>query len=398
MNTRRPATADRLAPFRTTIFAEMSALAAKHGAINLSQGFPDEAGPSQAHEAATKAMYAGHNQYAPLPGTPQLRHAIAEWSAGRNTLEADPDTEITVTAGATEALAATMLGLVNPGDEVILFEPFYDCYRAAVAFAGATPRFVQLKPDVNDARFTFDESQLRAAFTKKTKAILVNTPHNPTGTVFSRTELETIAACCEQHNTLAISDEVYETLTYDEAQPHISIAALPGMQDRTVTVSSIGKSFSLTGWKIGWAIAAPHLTAGIRAAHQFLTFAVATPLQLAAAELLTKGQQHAESIRAHDRAMRDLLVPALADLGFACSNPAGTYFVMADHTEVSNKLGLEDDVAFCQYLTEHAKVAGIPPSAFYSTPADGKRYIRFAFCKRQATLEQAVTNLRAALS
>lgn len=401
MPARTQHTARRLAPFGTTIFAEMSALAARHHAVNLSQGFPDDPGPSLAHDAAARAMRAGHNQYAPLPGTPELRNAIAAWSAEHNNINANPNTDITITAGATEALAAAMLGLVNPGDEVILFEPYYDCYRAAVAFAGATPRFVQLRPDPTNTRFTFDESELRAAFTPNTKAVLINTPHNPTGTVLSRAELQFIAELCQQHDTIAIADEVYETLTYDESQPHISIASLPGMPARTITVSSMGKSFSLTGWKIGWAIAPEHLTAGIRAAHQFLTFAVATPLQLACAELLGSGRAHAESIRAHDHAMRDLLVPALTDLGFQCFNPAGTYFVIADHTEVSTKLGLPPeptaDAALCQHLTEHAKVAAIPPSAFYSTPTDGQRFIRFAFCKQQPTIEQAITNLRATL-
>ncbi len=402
MQTHAPGhTARRLAPFGTTIFAQMSALAAQHHAVNLSQGFPDDPGPAAAHEAAARAMQAGHNQYAPLPGTPQLRRAIADWSASRSRISPDPDTGITVTAGATEALAAATLGLVNPGDEVVLFEPFYDSYRACVAFAGATPRFVQLRPDESGTRFTFDEPELRAAFTDKTRLVLINTPHNPTGAVLSKAELQTIADLCLQHDAIALADEVYETLTYDESQPHISIATLPGMADRTVTVSSIGKSFSLTGWKIGWAIAPSHLTAAVRAAHQFLTFAVATPLQHAAAELLTKHHAIAESIRAHDHAMRDLLVPALTDLGFKCFNPAGTYFVMADHTEVSAGLALSPettpDAALCRHLTEHARVAAIPPSAFYSTPSDGGRFIRFAFCKQQPTIEQAIANLRETL-
>ncbi|MFK7882878.1 MAG: aminotransferase class I/II-fold pyridoxal phosphate-dependent enzyme [Phycisphaerales bacterium] len=393
-----PATADRLRPFGTTIFAEMSALAVKHRAVNLSQGFPDDPGPAAAHAAANRAMQAGHNQYAPMPGIPTLRQAIADWTHSLNALNPNPNTDITVTAGATEALAAAMLGLVNPGDEVILFEPYYDSYRACVAFAGATPRFVQLKPDPTNTRFTFDEAELRAAFTSKTKLVLVNTPHNPTGTVLSRAELQTIAALCQQHDVLALSDEVYETLTYNESEPHISIASLPGMHERTITVSSIGKSYSLTGWKIGWAVAPQHLTAGIRAAHQFLTFAVATPFQHAAAELLTSHRNEAQAITEHDHAMRDLLVPALTDLGFKCFNPAGTYFVMADHTEVSNRLALTPDptadVALCQHITEHAKVAAIPPSAFYSTPTDGQSFIRFAFCKQQRTIEQAIANLR----
>lgn len=391
-------TAERLRPFGTTIFAEMTALAIEHRAVNLSQGFPDDPGPERAHRAAAEAMRQGRNQYAPLPGIAPLREAVAAWLDRRQGLAIDPATEVTVTAGATEALAAAMLGTINPGDRVVLFEPYYDCYRAAVAFAGGVPIFVTMRPDASGTRFTFDEAELRAAFAQSPRMVLVNTPHNPTGTVLTREELGLIAGLCAEHDTIALADEVYETLTFDEAQPHVSIATLPGMRERTITVSSIGKSFSLTGWKVGWAVAPAPLTRAVRSAHQFLTFAVATPLQHAAADLLMHADDTAESIRAHDHAMRDLLVPALTDLGFQCFNPAGTYFVMADHTEVSGKLGLPNDIALCRHLTQHAGVAAIPPSAFYSNPAEGHPYIRFAFCKQQPTIEQAIARLRSALS
>lgn len=388
-------TAERLRPFGTTIFTEMTALALKHNAVNLSQGFPDEPGPELAHDAAARAMRAGHNQYAPMPGLPDLRRAIADWSRRSIALDADPDREITVTAGATEAIAAALIGLVNPGDEVVLFEPFYDSYRAAVAMAGATPRYVTLRP--RHDRFSFEPSQLRAAFSSRTRAVIVNSPHNPTGTVFTPDELAQIADCCVQHDAIAISDEVYERITYDPAQPHASIASIPSMRDRAVVISSIGKSFSLTGWKIGWAVAAPDLTAGIRSAHQFLTFAVATPLQHAAAVLLDLGDDVARRIAAHDDAMRRRLVPALTDLGFRVYDPAGAYFVMAEHDEVSRRVGVLGDVALCRWLTAEAGVAAIPPSAFYNDTAEGSRYIRFAFCKREPTIDEAIRRLRHAL-
>lgn len=387
--------AERLRPFGTTIFAEMTALAARHGAINLSQGFPDDPGPESAHEAAARAMQDGHNQYAPLAGVPELRQAVARWAARGIGLDPHPDREVTVTAGATEALAATFLGLINSGDEVVLFEPFYDSYRAGVALAGGVPRFVTMRPRAG--RFGFDPAELAAAFGPRTRAVVVNTPHNPTGAVLSKEELAQIADLCVRHDAIAISDEVYERLTYDPAQPHRSIAALPGMWERSVVISSLGKTFSLTGWKIGWAMAPPSLTAGVRAAHQFLTYAVATPLQHAAAGLLDHGGAHVERIVAHDHAMLKRFAPVLADLGFNVFDPAGTYFVMAGHGAVSERLGLEDDVALCRWLTAEAGVAAIPTSAFYDDVAEGSRYVRFAFCKRQETIDEAVRRLRGAL-
>lgn len=385
--------ADRLRPFGTTIFAEMTRLAVKHNAVNLAQGFPDFDGPEFIKDAAHAAMRAGHNQYARTTGIPPLSEAIAEQWRARTGLPADPDTEVTVTSGCTEALAATFLGLFNPGDEVILFEPFYDSYRAGVAMAGATPRFVALRAGPAGI-FEFDPQELARAVGPRTRAILVNTPHNPTGKVYTRAELELIADLCRRHDLIAITDEVYEHLVYEPDLPHLSLATFPGMAERTVTLSSLGKSFSLTGWKIGWAIAPPHLTAGVRAAHQFLTFATATPLQHGAVEAIRRGAEAVRDLAAMLRANRDYLAAALRDLGFGVHLPAGTYFIMADHSALSARLGAKDDREFCTRLTQEYGVAAIPPSVFYDRPELGRTLARFAFCKKRQTLEAAVERLR----
>ncbi len=381
----KPQVADRLASFGSTIFTEISLLAIEHDAINLGQGFPNFDGPDFVKQAAIDAVNAGHGQYARMFGVPDLNRAIAERFQGDTGLSVDPDREITVTSGCTEALAASFLGLVNPGDEVILFEPYYDSYRACLAMCGATPKFITLRPP----NFAVDEAQLRAAFSDNTRAILINTPHNPTGKVFTRSELELIAGLCQQHDVLAITDEVYEKLTFDVE--HIAMATLPGMFERTVTLSSLGKTFSLTGWKIGWAIAPPALTAGVRASHQFLTFATATPLQHGAIAALQAEKSYYTEFVAVYRQRRDVLAHGLTEIGFDVFTPDGTYFILADHTP----FGFADDVAFCQHLVKEVGVAAIPPSAFYHDPTDGGTLVRFAFCKELDTLRAAIDRLGA---
>lgn len=395
--TRQPCIAERFAPLGTTIFAKMTALAQKHNAVNLSQGFPDFDGPDFVKAAAIDAINSGSNQYARSFGEPVLTDALATMWQSCTGQSIDPNTQLTVTSGCTEALAATFLGLINPGDEVIMFEPFYDSYRACVAMAGATARFVTLTPAEvghGEAHFVFDETALRNAFkSEKIKAILVNTPHNPTGKVFTKAELELIAQLCIEHDVIAITDEVYEHLVYDENLPHLRLATFPGMAERTVTLSSLGKSFSLTGWKLGWSIASPELTAGVRSAHQFLTYASATPLEHAAAVAITQGSSYIMQLVAQYRDARRFLCNALREIGFGVIEPAGTYFIMADHTP----FGFEDDVAFCQHLTEHVGVAAIPPGAFYADASQGKSLVRFCFCKQQATLDEAVRRMQAGL-
>ncbi len=386
--------AHRFTSFGTTIFSEMTALANTHKAVNLSQGFPDFDGPSIGKDQAIDAINNGHNQYAPMPGTPILRQAIASWASRITGINPDPDTEITVTNGCTEAIAATMLGLINPGDEVIIFEPYYDSYRACLAMADAKPIFVTLHP--TEDGFAYRPDELADAFSDRTKAILINTPHNPTGTVLSDTQLNEIAALCIKHDTIAIADEVYERLVYP-ANTHRSIASVPNMRQRTVVLSSSGKSFSLTGWKIGWSIAPPNLAAGIRAAHQFLTFSVATPLQYGVAELLNTGEEEIDKLLTHYTHTRSLLAEALDELGFGVRLPQGSYFIMAEHRQITEKLGLTSDVDLCRWLPINAGVAAIPPSAFYSNPSQGAPFVRFAFCKQTKTIDQAIDRLRRAL-
>lgn len=373
-----------LSPFGTTVFAEISRLALEHSAVNLGQGFPDFDGPEWVRKAAADALLTRPNQYAPTNGLPELTAAIAgRWRAATGHA-IDPATSITVTAGCTEAIAATLLGLLNPGDEVVLFEPFYDSYRACMAMAGATPRFVLLRwPE-----FSFDPRDLDKAITKRTRAIIVNTPHNPTGKVFSGAELELIAELCRKHNLIAITDEVYEDLAY-EAE-HLRLATLPGMWERTITLSSIGKTFSLTGWKIGWAIAPAPLTAPVRAAHQFLTFAINPALQIGAAAALGAPPAYFTEVRAQFLAGRDALLECLTRIGFAVSPPPGGYFIMAEHSP----FGHDSDTAFVRHLIGTVGVAAIPPSAFYHDhPEEGRRLVRFAFCKKSDTIREACRRL-----
>ncbi len=391
MSMDRACISERLRPFGTTIFSEMTALANEHGAVNLSQGFPDFDGPDVAKRAAAEAIARGDNQYAPMPGTPVLREAISEHWHRATGQRVDPLAEVTVTNGCTEAISAAMLGLLNPGDEVVVFEPYYDCYRAAIAFAGAMPRFVALRPSAS-GRFEFDQDELERAFNERTRAVLVNTPHNPTGKVFTTEELRAIAELCIRHDAVVIADEVYEHLTYD-GHAHVCIATVEGMAQRTLTLSSIGKSYSLTGWKVGWAIGPAALTASVRAAHQFLTFSVATPLQFGAASALRDGGAYVRELLSHYEAQKRQLTSALGAIGFGVQACEGTYFVMADHSAVSKRLGLSGDVEMCRYLTTEVGVAAIPPSVFYGRPELGRTLVRFAFCKRAETMAEAISRL-----
>ncbi len=384
-------TAQRFSPFGTTIFAEMTALAQQHDAVNLGQGFPDFDGPLFVKEAAIDALTTKHNQYAPLAGVPELTGVLGELWSRETGIACDPRAHVTVTAGCTEAIAAALLGLVNPGDEVILFEPYYDSYRAAVAMAGGVPRFVTLKaPD-----FRFDRAALAEMFTERTKVVLVNTPHNPTGRVFSREELATIAELCVANDVLALTDEVYERLVFEGE--HLRLATFPGMAERTLSMSSLGKTFSLTGWKIGWAIGPEAMTRAIRAAHQFLTFAVATPLQRAAAAALASPPSYYGELRRSFRAKRDALCDALEMIGFDVRRPEGGYFVMADFRTLDlGRLGLPDDAddaMFCKALVEKVGVAAIPPSFFYEHKDEGSSMARFAFCKQDETIAEGVKRL-----
>ena len=371
--------AERLAGFGTSIFTEMSALAERTGSINLGQGFPDEDGPSEVLDSAAAALHAGANQYAPLPGVPALRAAIVEHQRSRYGLEHDPDTEVQVTFGATEAIAAALLGLCNPGDEVIALDPTYDSYAAGVALAGARLRRVPLNPPA----WRFETADLEAVVSERTRLVLLNSPHNPTGRVLDRTELEAVAAVCREHDLIAVTDEVYEHLVFDGE--HVPLATLPGMAERTLTISSIGKTFSVTGWKIGWACGPAALVGAVRGAKQFMTFAGGTPLQHASAVALGIAEEHGARLAGELKAKRDRLCAGLERAGFEVLRPAGTYFVNVD-------VG-EDAVAFCRELPERAGVVGIPTSVFSGDPERVRTLVRFAFCKREEVIDDAARRL-----
>ena len=372
----------RLAAFGTTIFAEMTALAQRTGAVNLGQGFPDTDGPAEVLEAAAAAMRAGHNQYAPLHGVPALREAIAAHQARWYGLDVDPDAGVLVTFGATEAVAAAMLALCDPGDDVVLLEPYYDSYAAVIELAGARRRPVTLRePD-----FALDPEALTAAVTDRTRLVLLNSPHNPLGRVLSRAELEAVAAVCRERDLVAVTDEVYEHLVYDGE--HVPLATLPGMAERTLTISSLGKTFSLTGWKVGWATGPPELVRAVAAAKQFLSFAGGTPLQHAAATALAM-HEHPRALANDLRRKRDRLCAGLEAAGFGVHVPAGTYFVNAD----IRPLGAIDGRAFCWDLPERAGVVAVPTVAFYDDEAAGRHLVRFAFCKRDEVLDEAARRL-----
>ncbi len=387
----RPLLNRRLAEFGTTIFAEMSALAVKTGAINLGQGFPDTDGPEEIREAAVRALREGHgNQYPPGPGIPELRTAIAAHQRRRYGLSYDPDTEVLVTAGATEAIAAALLALLEPGDEVIAFEPYYDSYAASIAMAGGTRVPVTLRPHLEQGgSFRLDLDELRAAVTDRTRLLLINTPHNPTGTVLTRQELAAIAELAVERNLLVVTDEVYEHLVFDDAE-HLPLASFPGMRERTVTIGSAGKTFSFTGWKVGWVTATPALVTAVRSVKQFLTYVASGPFQYAVAEALALPDAYFTGFRADMLARRDVLAAGLAQAGFEVFKPAGTYFVTTD----IRPLGEKDGFAFCRALPERAGVVAIPNAVFYDDREAGAPFVRFAFCKREEVLREAVERLR----
>jgi N-succinyldiaminopimelate aminotransferase len=380
-----------------TVFTEFTLLAQKSGAVNLGQGFPDFDGPDEIKDAAIEAIRSGVNQYAAGPGAPLLRRAIAGHAARFHGQAVDPDSMITVTSGATEALFDALLGLVDPGDEVVLFEPFYDSYIAGIELSGGVAKSVLLRPpDGEHKAFWFEPDELRAAFSEKTKMVILNTPHNPTGKVFTRAELEQIAALCEEHDVLALVDEVYEHLAYAPAR-HLRFATLPGMDARTLTVSSAGKSFSLTGWKIGWAIGPQALRAAVQSVHQFVTFASAAPLQHAVARALALPDSFFAGQREALASRRDRLAAALGRAGLPALACEGAYFLLADISAARARDGapFKDDFAFCRDLTERIGVAAIPSSAFYSAARveHGQPWARFAFCKREETIAEAEARL-----
>jgi len=368
----------------TTIFAEMSALAARTGAINLGQGFPDTDGPREVLDAAVAAIRSGQNQYPPGRGVPALREAIAAHQRRFHGLDVDPDREVLVTAGATEAIAATVMALCSPGDEVVVFEPYYDSYAAAVELAGAVRRTVPL----SFPGYGFDAQAFEGAFSDRTRLVLLNTPHNPTGHVFTLPELERIAAVARERGVLVVTDEVYEHLLFD-GRRHVPMASLPGMRERTVTISSAGKTFSVTGWKVGWLVAPAELVEAVTTVKQFLTYVNAGPFQPAVAVGLGLPDGVYDGVAARLQAGRDLLVEGLIAAGFEVSVPGGTYFVVAD----AAPLGYDDGLQLCRALPDLAGVVGVPVRVFHDDPEAGRSLVRFAVCKRPEVLQEAARRL-----
>jgi aminotransferase len=362
----------------------MTRLCNRHGGVNLAQGFPDFAAPEALKRAACAAIEADVNQYAITWGAQRLRQALVEKTRSFSGLSYDPETELTVCCGSTECMAATLLGLVDPGDEVIVFEPFYENYGPDAILCGAQPRFVTLRePD-----WSFDPAELARAFSDRTKAIIINTPNNPTGKVFAREELEQVAALCRRWDVVAVTDEIYEHITYDGAE-HVSLAGLEGMRERTVTISGISKTYSLTGWRIGYCLAAAPLTSAIRKVHDFLTVGAPAPLQEAAAEALSFPREYYAKLADDYRQRRDFLVPELERAGFKTYPPRGAYYVM---TDISG-FGFDDDIRFARHLIEEVGVAAVPGSSFYSDPSSGRQRLRFHFARKRETLEAAVERL-----
>lgn len=380
----RRLTSEKASRFSESVIREMSRLAAKHQAVNLAQGFPDFPCPPELKEAACQAIHDDVNQYAITWGDRPFRQAVAEKSQWYLGLNVDPETQVTVTCGATEAMAATMLATVDPGDEVIVFTPYYENYGPDAILAGATPRYVTLHPP----EWTFDEEELRQAFTPRTKAIIINTPHNPTGKVFSRQELETIAALCQKWGVLAFTDEIYEHILYDGAT-HTAMASLPGMEPLTVTINGLSKTYSVTGWRVGYIIAPPAITDAIRKVHDFLTVGAAAPLQRAGVTALTLPQSYYKVLAETYEEKRDLMLSVLDHAGIRYFKPKGAYYVFCDISD----FGHNSDMAFTHYLLTEIGVAVVPGSSFFSQPEQGHRYVRFCFSKRPETLDAAKERL-----
>ena len=381
---------DKVEHFTESVIREMTRQAMLHGAVNLAQGFPDFPAPAEIKRAAQEAIAADVNQYAITWGAKNLRNAIARQMQEWQGIAVDPETQITVCCGSTEAMISTLLAVCNKGDEVVIFEPFYENYGPDSVLSGARPVFVKLRPPTTaEGEWTFDERELRAAFHHQTKAIILNTPNNPTGKVFTRGELELIRDLCVEFNVLAITDEIYEHILYDGTQ-HISMAGLEGMAERTVTINGLSKSYSVTGWRVGWAVAPPAITNAIRKVHDFLTVGAPAPLQEAGAEALALPRAYYENLANGYRARRDRLMPALAEAGFRCFRPRGAYYVMTD----ISAFGFADDVAFTKYLVKEIGVAAVPGSSFYNDPRNGAKQVRFAFCKKDVTLDEAGRRLR----
>jgi aspartate/methionine/tyrosine aminotransferase len=376
--------------FTESVIREMTRQAMLYDAVNLSQGFPDFPAPAEIKRAAQEAIAADINQYSITWGSKNLRDAIARQVRQWQGMNVDPETELTVCCGSTEAIVSTLLAVCNAGDEIIIFEPFYENYGPDSIVAGAKPRFVKLRPPAKpDGEWTFDERELRAAFHNHTKAIVVNTPNNPTGKVFTHAELELIRDLCVEFNVLAITDEIYEHILYDGAR-HISIATLEGMRERTVTINGMSKTYAVTGWRVGWTIAPAAITNAIRKVHDFLTVGAPAPLQEAGVVALGMPSSYYHSLAEGYRARRDRLMPALTEAGFRCFRPRGAYYIMTDIAG----FGFEDDVKFTSYLVREIGVAAVPGSSFYNDPRDGAQQVRFAFCKKDATLDEAASRLR----
>ncbi len=374
--------------FTESVIREMTRQAMLYGAINLAQGFPDFAAPEQIKRAAQEAIAADVNQYAITWGAKPLRQAIARQMERWQGIAVDPEREITVCCGSTEAMIASLLAVTNPRDEVVIFEPFYENYGPDTILSGAQPRFVKLRPPADAGDWVFDERELRAAFHGNTKAIILNTPNNPTGKVFTRAELETIRDLCVEFDVLAITDEIYEHIIYDGAR-HVSLAGLEGMRERTITINGMSKTYSVTGWRVGWAVAPPELTSAIRKVHDFLTVGAAAPLQAAGAVALSLPESYYQQLAKSYCARRDRLLPALQKAGFQVFVPRGAYYIMTD----ISAFGFADDVAFAQYLVKEGGIAVVPGSSFYSHPGDGAQQVRFAFCKKEETLDAAAERL-----